>query len=318
MSPLGLHYKAEHANLNAFTEDRLTNDNVPPSPGCDNRRISVSHFGKVDEVGIECAVLDDGRQFYVRRTLHSALGFANHSGSRFRRFLAEIAPNALEIIDKSDLRFTMVLRGGGTALPYPAGILTEIVNGVIDAALDGRLGQKRMHILKECRKLSRALSRTGEAGLIDDVTGYRRLRSPGVLHELFVALLRDEPADWKRRFHGGYYQAICRLFGFKYEHHRPLPPVVGQITERWVYGALFPREVIDEMRVRRDGRSLHDKLHQWLADGPGVKALDAQIKEITTIAATSTDYRDFEARCTRRWPQAGQQFSMIYPVRPAA
>ncbi|CAO3428626.1 P63C domain-containing protein [Azospirillum argentinense] len=296
----------------------MTNDNVPPSPSGDNRRISVSHFGKVEEVGIECAVLDDGRQFYVRRTLHSALGFANQSGSRFRRFLEEISPKALELIDKADLRFTMVLPGGGTALPYPAGILTEIVGGVIDAALDGRLGQKRMHILQECRKLSRALSRTGEAGLIDDVTGYRHLRSAGTLHDLFVALLRDEPADWKRRFHAGYYQAICSLFGFKYDRHRPLPSVVGRITERWVYGVLFPREVIDEMRARRDDRSLHDKLHQWLVEGPGIKALDAQIKEITTIAGTSTDYRDFEARCTRRWPQEGQQLSMIYPFKPAA
>lgn len=261
--------------------------------------------------GVECAVLADGRRGYIYRGLREALGIRrNIPLPAFQRFCSEIAPNALERLNNSASRFEVTLPGGQTGIWIEAGILTQVANGIIRTALSGKLRANRKHMIEPCMALMDALGETGEVALIDEATGYQYHREPDALQDLFARLVSNTAADWKRRFHPAYYSALCRLFGFAYEgKHRPLPPIIGKITEQHVYLTVFPKEIVAEIRARKQS----EKLHQWLTKGEGLQMLEKQRDAITTIAASSVDYRDFEARCAQAFHKPGQQLSMIYP-----
>ena len=65
----------------------------------------VSHYGtiKIGDLAFEGVVLEDGTRGYVQRQLFQAIGFhGKNPGNRIGRFLAEIAPNALKLIEKSE------------------------------------------------------------------------------------------------------------------------------------------------------------------------------------------------------------------------
>ena len=294
----------------------MTAENVTPIESeCKSRTLRTTHYGvvRIGDISIECAVLEDGRSGFIQRQLMQAIGFTEKSRSgRFRRLLAEIAPKTLIELDKSQWPVSISLPQGGRANLIPCGILTGLVSDVVDAALEGRLHPQRAGLVAPCQMILKALAKVGEEALIHEATGYQYVREPNALQDLFTRLIRQAAADWERRFHPEYYSAVCKLFGIRYGgHHRALPSVIGMVTLRWVYEAVFPPAIVQEIKSRR--RS--EKLHQWLTAENGLRLLESQVEMITTLAATSVDYKDFEARCIARWPQPGQQLAMIYPTQ---
>lgn len=277
-------------------------------------RPKVSHYGEAHFGAngvVECAVLEDGRRGYVMSSLRQAVGVKkNIPVPRFEGFLAEIAPNALSGNEKRVPRIEVTMPHGGVGIWTESGILTKIASGVIHSALKGELAPRRRGMIEPCMAIMEALANVGEVGLIDEATGYQYHREPDALQDLFARLISNTAADWQRRFHPAYYSALCRLFGFAYEgRHRPLPPIIGKITEQQVYLTVFPKEIVAEIRARKQS----EKLHQWLTAGEGLRMLEKQRDAVTTLAASSVDYRDFEARCAQAFHKPGQQLSMIYP-----
>ncbi len=165
----------------------------------------VTHYGtiRIGELAIDCVVLADETRGYVQRQLMQAIGFRKKNpGTQFERFLAENAPNALNLIKNSGYE-VVVMPSGGNAKFLPAGILTEIVTGVIDAALDGTLHTQRKHLIAPCRIINRALAKTGEVALIDEATGYQYQRSPTALQDQLGGKRTAEKRtpEWKRLRH---------------------------------------------------------------------------------------------------------------------
>jgi len=205
-------------------------------------------------------------------------------------------------------REPILLPSGRQAQFFPAGIIADVASAVVSAAINGTLHKARQGIVPNCMKIMRALATTGEVALIDEATGYQYHRAPDALQELISKLLRQSCASWERRFHPDYYRAIYRLFGWKYQGHDQNPPhVVGQITQRWVYGPVLPADLIDEIRVRK---GISQKHHQWLSD-QGLARLETQIHAVTAIARSSTCYRDFNHRCTAAFAGGSLQLALL-------
>lgn len=278
------------------------------------QRPKVTHFGEArvsDGVSVECAVLEDGRRGYVMRSLRQAIGIRkNIPVPAFEGFLTKIAPKALSAKGNRVPLLEVVMPHGGTGLWLEAGVMTTIASGVIRSALNGTLPPGRRGMVEPCMAIMDALGHTGEVALIDEATGYQYHREPDALQDLFSRLISETASDWKQRFHPDFYAPLCKLFGFRYEgKHRPLPPIIGKITEQHVYLTIFPKEIVDEIRARRRSGTLH----QWLTEKEGLRLLEKQRDAVAAIAASSVDYRDFEARCARAFHKPGQQLSMIYP-----
>jgi hypothetical protein len=271
--------------------------------------LTASHYGVVHFGDLECeaVVLKGGERGYVRRQLAKLLGFhEGHKGGRFARFLTDFAPNSLSELEKT--REPILLPSGRQTQFFPAGIIADLASAVVNAALTGTLHKARKGIVPNCMKIMHALATTGEVALIDEATGYQFHRAPDALQDLIAKLLRQSSGSWERRFHADYYRAIYRLFGWKYQGHAQNPPhVLGQITQRWVYGPVLPEELLDEIRSRK---RISDKHHQWLTD-KGLTRLEQQIHSVTAIARCSTNYRDFSRRCEAAFAGGALQLGLL-------
>ena len=141
------------------------------------------------------------------------------------------------------------------------------------------------------------------------VMAFRDARNKAGLDSMMGMILLTAPAAWEKRFCDDYYRALARITGTTFDGHaKGTPAIFGQITDRWVYGAILPREVHSELKARR-GES--ERMHQWLTDG-GRERLDQQIRMVTLIADSSVDRKDFEARCMQAFGLPGQ-LRLIYP-----
>ncbi len=287
------------------TSESNMNNTTKPIP-------RVSHYGTIHigDMEFEAVVLEDGTRGYIQNQLFQAIDFSkDNRGVRIRNFLVEFAPNYLKENEKTDVSIVVKMPHGGNANIFRVGILSEIVTGVIEAAINGTLHQQRRHLIPPCLAINKALTLTAEVALIDEATGYQYNREPDALQDFISKILRKTCATWERRFHPDYYIATFGLFGWKYSGQRNKPMAIGQITARWVYEAVFPAGIMSELREKRGV----EKLHQWLTDEGGLPLLGKQIDAVTMIARTSTDLPDFNNRCAVAFHTKGQM-GFIFPA----
>ena len=106
--------------------------------------LTASHYGVVHFGDLDCeaVVLTTGERGYVRKELAKLLGFhESHKGGRFARFLADIAPNSLSLLEKSS--GPILLPSGRQTQFFPAGIIADVATSVVDAAIAGTLHRAR-------------------------------------------------------------------------------------------------------------------------------------------------------------------------------
>lgn len=277
-------------------------------------RPKATHYGKVEllpGITFECAVLEDGQRGFIQRQMVQAIGFEGGTRSiRFERFCERIGLNSLAHNAKSEYPVSEVdMPHGGTAHWVPEALLRDVIRSAAIAYSTGRLTKQQRHIGERCMEMVLSLAGVGLTALIDEATGYQHVRAPDALQDIYSRLIRATASDWERRFPREFYTAVCRLWGWGYSDHRALPAVIGNVTERFVYLAVFPKEVVEEIKLRKKSQ----KLHQWLTEADGLRILEKQIADVTVIARSSVDYRDFEARCTQAFFKPGDQLSIIYP-----
>lgn len=298
----------------------MTHANIMQNVSKNKSRPKISHFGSFEllpNVVFECAVLKDERRVLIQKKMTKAIGFqGNTRNLRFDTFLKKIGLNYLIYKSKTESPFFEAdMPNGGIAKCVSHEFFVDIVKAGTIAAHQGKLTKHQKHIGEQCIKLSNSLIGVGLTALIDEATGYQYRRAPDALKDLYSRLICETASDWERRFHPDYYNSLCKLFGFKYgNQHKPLPSIIGKITVEWVYGAVFPNEILIEIKSRKKS----EKLHQWLTHDGGIKLLEKQISAITTIAQSSIDYKDFQARCSQVFPIAGKQTVMVFPSVPHA
>lgn len=275
--------------------------------------VKVTHYGTVhfgNAVKCEALVLSTGERGFNRRQVMQVVGLhKNNKTDRFRSLLAEIAPNALTLLDKKGS--PVMMPSGQKAIFVPCDVIPDFASGVIHQALNGTLHPQRQNLIAPCLKILDSLAKVGLSALIDEATGYQYHRAPDALQELFTRLLRNTASDWERRFHPDFYQAIYHLFGWHYDLARPNKPkpfIVGKITLQWVYEPVFPTEILIEIKERQGS----NKMHQWLTIEGGLRLLEQQRDAVMMIARVSIDHRDFENRCAVAFFKRGQ-IPILYP-----
>lgn len=142
------------------------------------------------------------------------------------------------------------------------------------------------------------------------VRAFSNARKQAGLDAAISLILLPKPTTWEKRFPDPYYEALAKITKTRYEGHaNGTPYIFGQITDKWIYKVLLPQEVHSELKDRKDKS---EKMHQWLTTG-GQSRLDQHIQIITLMAQSSSDLRDFEARCIQAFGIPGQ-LKLIYPI----
>lgn len=145
-----------------------------------------------------------------------------------------------------------------------------------------------------------------------DITIDNLIRSKTVIYtnEQIIKLLTLEEADtWEKRFIDSFYRALARVTNTRYlGHNKGTPIVFAKITKEWVYEVVLPDYVYQSAKARC---SKGEKVHQYLTP-TALKAVEAQILSITSLANGCLDYQDFISRCTQAYTKQGQ-IKLILP-----
>lgn len=177
---------------------------------------------------------------------------------------AEMMEGVLKPIDYLD--GDRIVRG------YDAGILAAVCNVWLKAREKGALQPQQEPKAQKAEILTRALAETGIVALVDEATGYQRVRPQNALQAYLELVIRRELAAWAKKFPDEFYENIYKLKGWTWPGmSKNRYSVVAHYTNDLVYERLGPG-ILNEL-VRKTPKNEKGyrptKLHQWLTEDIG-------------------------------------------------
>ena len=85
---------------------------------------------------------------------------------------------------------------GNLANGYPATLLADLCDVVIEARNAGVLQKQQTHIARRCELLMRGFARLGIIGLVDEATGYQKIRSKRALATILEKWIAEKHQEW--------------------------------------------------------------------------------------------------------------------------
>jgi hypothetical protein len=163
------------------------------------------------------------------------------------------------------------LDGDRTVRAYDARVLVAVCDIWLKAREAGALQTQQLPKAQKAEILTRALAHTGIVALVDEATGYEKIRPQNALQEFLAVMLRKELAAWVKKFPDEFYENIYKLKGWKWPGmSKNRYSVVGHYTNNLVFDRVAPG-LLKELRVRspRNDKGRRDPLHLWLTDDIG-------------------------------------------------
>ncbi|MES2983739.1 MAG: P63C domain-containing protein [Pseudomonadota bacterium] len=204
-------------------------------------------------ISIPCYVTHDGQRLISGRGMQEALRLVDEGlpesgqkpGSRMTRLLNNKNLRELIFKNKSADHFLPIrVRWKGIRINgYNAEMLADICEGMLEARnkMADKLSPRHAIVAAQCELLLRAFARVGITALVDEATGYQKLRPADGLKSYFDLILRKELAAWFKRFPDEYYENIYRLRGWEWPGmQKNRYSVVSKYTNDLMYERMMP------------------------------------------------------------------------------
>lgn len=249
---------------------------------------------KIGDLELECHVLNDGRRVFTQRVIVEAI-----SGGRRRGDLGAYL-NSNPLIPKDfgrgreiDFRIPGL---PGLAVGREATTLVEICESYLEADEQGLLKANQKKLAKQAQIIIRSCAKVGIIALIDEVTGYQKVRAKNALQLKLHAFIADEMQDWARAFPTEFWFELARLEGIHYSP-RSRPLRWGKYVMAFVYDAIDP-DIGQELRKKNPNPQFRRNHHQWLREF-GKDKLQAQLQKVITIMQLCDNMDDFRKKFAR-------------------
>lgn len=187
---------------------------------------------------------------------------------------------------------------GKEMLGYNAEFLMDVCNVFQDAERLGALRPNQTHIAERCRIIARAFQKLGVTGLIDEATGYQKLRSHDALSKLLEQYVEKEIQQWVKTFPDKFYEQLFRLRELDPGDKTNRPAYFGHLTNNIVYDRIAPKlreELKNTVPKGPTGRHKY-QFHRHLTPDLGHPKLREHIASVITIMQLSNDWEDFHAK----------------------
>jgi hypothetical protein len=155
---------------------------------------------------------------------------------------------------------------------YDASILPAACDVWLRAREAGALQKQQLSKAQQAEILTRALAQTGIVALIDEVTGYEKVRPQNALQAYLEVVIRKELAAWAKKFPDEFYENIYKLKGWKWPGmQKNRFSVVAHYTRDLVYERLGPGllKALEEKTPKNDKGQRAHRFHQWFTDDIG-------------------------------------------------
>ena len=197
--------------------------------------------------------------------------------------------------------------GGTVATGYRATLLPEVCEVFLAARQAGVLHRTQQHIAERAEILIRGLATVGIIALVDEATGYQRIREERALASILERFIARELRPWTRTFPFTFYDQIFRLRGWGSIDGVKRPSVMGHYTNDLVYERIAPG-VLEELQRKNPTlpqgwrRNRH---HQWFTPEYGHPRLKEHLEGVTALMRAASSWEGFKRSVDRVYPKLG-------------
>jgi len=237
----------------------------------------------ITEHGITQAIL--GTRSGASKRLKKA---AQESGTLLPLFLAprQLTPFIDEALLDGPLAPIDYLDGDRVVRGYDASVLPAVCKVWLKAREAGALQAQQLAKAQKAEILTTALAELGIVALVDEATGYEKVRPQNALQAYLEMVISRELASWVKRFPDEFYENIYRLKGWPWPGMgKNRYSVVGKYTRSLVYERLGPGilKELEEKSPRTDNGRRRNKLHQWLTGDVGHPMLSQHLHSLIVL-----------------------------------
>ena len=276
----------------------------------------------IGDIEIPCYVLEDETRVLSQSGMFSGLGLARRGlvpvggGDQIPRFAASKAINPFISEDlmhglTNPILFTV---NGSEAYGFSATILPKICKAVLDARRAGNLNFQQRGLAHRCEILVQGLATVGIVALVDEATGYQRIREQRALATILERFLAEELQPWAKTFPFEFYSQMCRLKNWPGIYAVKRPSLIGRYTNDIVYERLGPG-LLEELKIRNPVMSTgyrRHKHHQWFTPELGHPKLKEHLAGVIAIMRISRSWNGFRANLQKAFPKSGEQMLLNF------
>ncbi len=276
----------------------------------------------IGDIEIPCYVLETEIRVLTQSGVFAGLGLARRGlvpiegGAQIPRFAASKSIKPFISNDLLDGLTKPILFNPGygkAAYGFQATILADICDAILAARNAGALDRQQELLAGRCENLMRGFARVGIIALVDEATGYQRIREERALATILEKFIAKELQPWTKTFPYEFYEQIFRLKEWPGPEGVKRPSVIGHYTNDFVYARLAPG-VLDELKKRNPtipskGRrkSTH---HQWFTPDLGHPKLKEHLAAVTALMRAAANWDIFQRSLARAFPKLNDTLEM--------
>jgi hypothetical protein len=243
---------------------------------------------KIGDVAMECHVLSDGRRVLTQREVVRVLTAGRDSGNLQAYLQSKVfADNPLDLGAMIQFKIpgTQYIANG-----YEATLLIELCERYLEARNLGILKGKQKALATQAEIIMRASAKIGIIALIDEATGYQRIREKQALQLKLQAFIAEDLQDWALMFPTEFWLELARLEGVHYSP-RSRPLRWGKYIMAFVYDAV-DQDVGNTLRELNPDPHYRQNHHQWLEQF-GRQKVNDHLQRVIAIMKLCKDMKEF-------------------------
>ncbi len=276
----------------------------------------------IGDLQFQCYVLEGESRVLTQESFFRAIGRSGKPavgrGSAFEKVAPFLALDNLKpYISKelADSTFPILFSAPGVpkAWGYRAELLPQVCDVYLSAHDDGVLLKSQEKFAKACYVLMRGLAKVGIIALVDEATGYQRIREERSLARILEEFIAQELQPWTKTFPYEFYEHIFRLKGWPGPEGNKRSPLIGLYTNNLVYDRLAPG-VLEELKrlnpTVAPGQRRY-RHHQWFTPDFGHPKLREHLAGVMALMKISRNWEQFHRHLVRVYPKPEEQQSLL-------
>ena len=274
----------------------------------------------IGDIKIDCYVLEDETRVLSQGGFLKAIGRSRTPKAGTGGVdnpPAFLAPDNLKPFVSKELSLSTTpipfkTQAGPISHGYRAEILPQVCEVYLKAKDANALLQSQRHIAERAYALIRGLATVGIIALVDEATGYQRIRAERALATILEQHVAKDLQPWTKTFPYEFYQEIYRLRGWDGPIGHKRPPLIGKLTNDIVYNRIKPGLLAELRRVNPklpSGRRRNTH-HQWFTPDYGHPKLQLHLAGVMAIMRAAANWTSFMRNLQRSYPKKGEQVEL--------
>ena len=261
--------------------------------------LKATHKGKlkIGEKELDCYVLEDGTRILSSRQAIESLtrGKAKDvpsivSSKRLKPFLSQ----GLNVPYDS-LLIEFDAGQAGIAHGVKAELFVDICDAYVEAWENGALAKHQVEVAQRSNSFLRASSKVGIIALIDEATGYQKIRSKAELQTTLDKWIAESKQEWAPAFPNSIFAQFARLMGYTEWVPGKNPKIFSRYVNEFIYG-LLDENLPSTLKEINPNPHFGNNHHQFLTKEARLR-LRSHLFRVEGILMTCKTIPEARAKC---------------------